>query len=255
MAPRLIIEILSESPCTAALYGRAYGARLEPHALFGVAGKPHQLDERIFRRASEDDTAVALDIAVSSHSGGIPSWRVISLGNGRYIALTATISLPPWLLTAIRRHAAPQSSLAVKEPSPLPTHDRHSAASIVRGCKARLFRYASLFVLDCSELSAHVAERCPHSFPASVLDEVGSTTLAIVGDFGICLRIDATRLLCGLYSHTEADPELIATQMLLTLRKATCTPEISSIHANSFRLLDVSSDNAESECTTFIDAL
>jgi hypothetical protein len=155
----------------------------------------------------------------------------------------------------MQRHAAPKASLMAKEPLPLLPRDRHSAAAVVQGCKARLFRYASLFVLDCSELSAQVARRCPHSLPSSVLDEIGSTTLAIVADFGTCLRIDATRLLCGFYGHTAADPELISAQMLLTLRKATCTAEIMSIHATSFRLLDVSSDNAESECAAFIDGL
>jgi len=88
-----------------------------------------------------------------------------------------------------------------------------------------------------------------------MIDEVGASIIAIVADFGMCLRLDATRLLCGFYSHTEADPELIASQMLLTLRKATCSTEILSIHADNFRLLDVSIEHAESECAAFIDGL
>lgn len=171
------------------------------------------------------------------------------------MAIGAGFALPPRLLVAIRRRTAPRPAPASKPAMPLRMRDASSASSVVRGCRARLFRYASLFVLDCSALLDHVATRCPHSDASTALDEVGSALLGIMGDFGVCLRLDRTRLLCGFFSHTEADPELISTQMLLTLRKATCAADIMTIQASRFRLLDASHDHAESDCASFIDGL
>lgn len=179
----------------------------------------------------------------------------MSLGNERFIGMGATLPIPAGLVTVLQRHAQRSSAASAPKAQALPERGPLSAGSIVHGCKARLFRYASLFVLDCGELVARVTRRCPHSAAASVLDEVEASILGIVADFGLCLRLDGTRLLCGFYSHTEADPELIASQMLLTLRKATCSAEIMNIHAESFRLLDVSIEHAERECAAFIDGL
>lgn len=187
----------------------------------------------------------------------MPPWYVVELGNQRYMAIGSITALPPQLLVAIRHRAEPKPAPAGKKAGALPLRmrDPGSASAVVTGCKARLFRYASLFVLDCSTLLDHVAARCPHSDAPTVLDEVGSAVLGIIGDFGVCLRLDPARLLCGFFSHTEADPELIATQMLLTLRKATCAAEIMTIQAGNFKLLDASRDQAESDCASFIDGL
>lgn len=228
-----------------------------PHAWFGLAGRPRKLDDQEIRDAAERGvpTALGLDLSQPQQTGGKPVWRVIAIGNKRYIAVTSANEPPSRLFIAIERHTASRPAPATNTAMPLRIRDTLSASGIVSGCKARLFRYASLFALDCSALLDHVAARCPHSDAATALDELGSAVLGIIGDFGVCLRIDTTRLLCGFYSHTKADPELIASQMLITLRKATCTAEIMLIQPGRYFLLDASHDDAEQECASFIDGL
>lgn len=225
------------------------------HASFGLSKQAPHLQDQVIRDTAQSDCVISLDLAIAAHPAGIPGWRVAALGNDRFIGMGAMEPIPARLVTVLQRHAAQSSSIPAWTVRALPERGPLTASSIVHGCKARLFRYASLFVLDCGELVKHIIKRCPHSAAATVLDEVEASILAIVADFGLCLRLDATRLLCGFYSHTEADPELIASQLLLTLRKATCNAEIMNIHAKNFRLLDVSIEHAEHECAAFVDEL